>query len=179
MELTNNTNKAPSKHKTPKDISVALRAEAIRNPVFGAVATLFAMRQRARQQVTIAALSASMKKNGFLFERQDYEKVLSFLASLGLGTLYRSSKGRIRALKDVRVSLQSIGKAAHTGDVKLAPFKPQNRFTKVPQVANKPKDTVYKAKLSVLIEGTPVDFELPHIPKSELGKFIATLQRWK
>lgn len=188
---------------TQEVIVSALRKEAITNPVFNAVAHVFALRERARQQVTMAALRLRMGQEGFNHTKEDYSKVLKFLASLGFGTLEHDRSNNITALKNIRMTLQSIGLAAvGTKNEKLEAFNPQFDYQKLtlpkatvlpqqptaktppPQVQDvKPahKDTNIKpisdflASVVVEINGKPVVFPLPKgfTPK-DLGDLLAT-----
>jgi hypothetical protein len=108
-----------------------LTNEAKVNPVWNAVAHVFALRERARSQVTVTALEQRMKDEGFEFGREDYENVLKLLASVGVGKLVRDTKGRINALVDIKVTLQSIGKVAAGAATEVMGFQRKRRFGKL------------------------------------------------
>lgn len=177
----------------PKDDIVSkLKAEAAKNKAFNAVCHRFALRERARQQVTIASLAATMKKEGYNFEKDQYGQVLAFLAALGLGTLDRNARGRIRSLRGIKMTLQSIGMAAIGNAIQLDKYIAQNRYTnlvstpQVPQtiIETKPpvppaprtQKSMCKIIFTVTVDDKEVNFEVPGgVPKEELGQFIASL----
>lgn len=165
-----------------------LKDEAIRNKTFNAVAHIFAIRERARQQVSVVALAAAMKKQGFEFSRNEYEHVLKFMGSLGLGTLDKDSRGRVRALKGIKLTLQSIGLAAVGEKKELTKYSPAAKFSKIPGVPqtilDKPPTTpkptasksVCKVTFTVTVDDKTVVFDIPEgVPKEDLGQFIASL----
>lgn len=108
----------------------ALKNEAKTNPVAASVFTVWGSRHRARNQVTIQALSYRMKDSGFQYEASDYVKVLKVLITLGLGTPMTVG-GRLVGIRDVKMTLQSIGKAAMQGGESLEMFKRRNRYSKL------------------------------------------------
>lgn len=122
------------RNNTPKDIVEKLRNEAAKNPVFSAICHVFAIRERTRQQVTMGTLRIVMSQEGFNFESVRYEECLRFLADLGLGRLDFAPNGKVRALKDIRTTLQSIGQAAlnTSPNGKLENFRPRAVFTNLP-----------------------------------------------
>lgn len=175
-----------------KQIIEALRKEASNNPAFNAVAHVFAVRERARQQVTIASLRLRMAEEGFGHTKKEYGDVLRFLAFLGLGTLDASANGDVKALKNIKITLQSIGMAAITKSDKLDHFSPSIHFQSLPLVQPNeplaqrtlPKAIVgqpaapprYPAALTAFIEGKPVLFNLSKgLTADELGDLLAKL----
>src|SRR5260221_477296 len=91
------------------EIKTGLQTAAHRDPVFSAVSLMFSQRKRTRRQVTVGALAQRMHKEGFEFKPSDYARVLKTLSGLGIGHLKLSPKGRIKALTDISVTLQSVG----------------------------------------------------------------------
>lgn len=89
---------------------------------------MFAARERARADVTIGSLAQRMKREGFNFNTNEYDQVLRFLAELGFGTLEYDKRGKVKALREISVSLQSIGRVALGQDKKLLKFNPRNKF---------------------------------------------------
>lgn len=108
-----------------------LRTEAEKNPVVNDTLHAFALRERARHIVTLTGLANRMRKEGFTHMKEEYSTVLRLLAKLGVGKLDLDAKGRVRSLKDVRTTLQSIGLAATGGADALKANKQRNRFGKV------------------------------------------------
>jgi len=110
-------------YRNNTQIVEALRAECARNPILSAVCHVFAIRERARQQVTIGSLVLRMAQEGYKYTKGDYQNVLRFFANLGIGTLeFNPNNKEVRALKNIRLTLQSIGRAAVTTDNVLEKF---------------------------------------------------------
>lgn len=155
MELTREIQ--VQKPSSQKDLVQKLKAQAAKSPAFSAMCHIFALRERARQQVTLKSLSLTMQKEGFAFNPSEYEVALVFLASVGLGKLDYNAAGRLRGLKDIKVTLQSIGMAAiaKTDQLKTGQF--QHKFKKLPLPVNvTPK------------KPTPANIEIPWAaPKPE------------
>lgn len=97
---------------SPNHVVIWLRERAEKSQVFNAMAHVFALRERTRQQITLTNLYQVMLKEGFKYSKSEYGEELQYMASLGIGKLEHDSKGRLRALKGIRVTLQSIGLAA-------------------------------------------------------------------
>lgn len=161
---------------------VALKREAAVNPCANAVFHVFALRQRARQQVTIVALTAKMEDEGFKFKVNQYQDLLKFLANLDLGTLAMDSKGRIRALTQVKITLQSIGEAAIGTKTKFDSFKQRAKFRVLPargRIAVKkqpPAGATAGVQLSVtaVINGKAVTMWLPkELSSSEIATLLS------
>lgn len=107
-----------------------LKQLANSDSVANAVFHMWALRERARHEVTVDGLHARMKKEGFTHAKQQYAPLLELMARLGFGKLYRDGKGNIVALREVRMTLQSIGRAVCGRELKpqLRPFKKKNIF---------------------------------------------------
>lgn len=192
MQLENSHNTPSPSLPTPSlDIIAALREQAKENQAFNAMCHIFALRERTRQQITLNNLALSMSKEGFIFTKDQYARCLIFFASLGIGKLDYDINGNLRALKNIKLTLQSIGLAAVSKKENLDNFKPQAKFTKlpVPSVVLKQKKTTevvpssppssplpllssnttttvatqptYEASVTVLIDGKPIVFPLP------------------
>lgn len=189
METTAVSNQVskPAIAKRPKDIIGQLKDEALRSKAFSDVCHVFAMRERARQQVTMHSLTAMMKKNGFNHSRKALEGVLYALGTLGLGTLVYNRADRLIALKGIRITLQSIGMAAVSDKKNLSHFAPRTKMVNLidnqtPQrimetPAKPPAKDFDKCEVSfkVTVEGKTVTFDVPDIRKEDLGQFIASL----
>lgn len=172
--------------RNPKAVVEQLRSEAAKNPVFSAVAHLFVSRDRTRQQITLSNLRISMGREGFHYTKEEYTQVLKFMANLGLGRLDFDSENNIRALKDIKITLQSIGYAALGKEDKLVKFVPAPMFQELPvtkQVqkviappAPKPEAPSYPTKLIVNIDGHEAIISLPKgLTTSELGLLLNAL----
>lgn len=121
-----------------KEVIKTLQDKRSQDPVMDAVLHTFASRQRARNIVTLAALYQRMKEEGFKYDEAEYARVLKMLGELGLGKVDFDSKGRIRSLKDIKVTLQSIGLAAVGQSTTMDQAHRRNRFQKIPIVEAAP-----------------------------------------
>lgn len=115
------------------EVITAIKEEAKSNKAADAVFHMWATRARARGQVTIAALDQRMQREGFTFDKAEYAKLLKRMADLGFGRLDTSS-GKVLALKDVKVKLQSIGKAAIGTETTIEGWRARNKFRHLPAV---------------------------------------------
>ena len=164
------------------------------------VMTSWALRERTRNVVTVEALAQRMKKEGFDHPQHEYAALLRQLSNLGLGKLETSASGKVKALKDVRLTLQSIGKAAVGEDTSLRGWRPRNRFgqliastdrapeltqeAKQPeapkpltQEAPKPAPMAVGVTLVVNINGKPVNIPVPDsLTVQEVGALVAKLK---
>jgi hypothetical protein len=174
--------------REPNYLVSKLRNEVVNNEVFSAVMHKFALRQRARAQVTLHSLTQTMDKEGFKYTRADYVEVLKVLGGLGFGKLEYDSKKRLIALKNVNTTLQSIGKAAvGKGELKKVQFK--NKFNTLTTMPLKraislevKRDTVkavsirYQAELTVKFsKDETTTFPLPGgLSPKELGLLLSS-----
>lgn len=169
MEITKNKEVA-QRPLSNSELVVRLKKEAATNKVFNSICYVFAMRERARHQVTASSLRLTLAREGFYFKSEDISKSLKFLSDLGIGKLEINSFGRITALKDVKIALQSIGKSAVSGNTEaLKAFKPHNKFssliasapiTQPPTNTIKQPDTIqqryYTIPLKTIVDGQEV-----------------------
>lgn len=133
MEKTIETNTVATK----SNVVQALRLEAKQNPVFDAITTVFALRERARSQVTVRALQQRMQAEGYELEKEQIEHALKFLANLRIGTLvtgrpYDGRPGRVKALVNIKYTLQSVGKAAQGETGGISSFNKRASFIALP-----------------------------------------------
>jgi hypothetical protein len=158
-----------------------LQEEATKDSAFRDVCHVFAQRERARSQVTIASLSQTMVEEGFKYNRDDYGRVLRKLGGLGVGSLEKNKKGRVIALKDIKVTLQSIGAAALKQKEKLENFKMRNNYRTLTAVAEmiKPKENPlagpggFPVSITVVINGKPVNFRVPkELNETEIADLV-------
>lgn len=181
---------------TEAELVEALHKYTLKNKIFDAVCHMWAFRQRARRQVTVAGLMYSMKKQGFKnYTKEQYKEILLFLAVLGIGKL----KSNDTQLVDIEISLQSLGRAALNNNNKIEPLtkiRPEFvKFKKIkaasedihkkqfvePTIPNltvgndqkKSNSRTYPAFLTVLIEGKPIKFKAPdNITADNLMEFL-------
>lgn len=177
-----------------KEVIEALRNEVKLSPIANAVFHLFALRARARQTVTVSSLYQRMLKEGFSYRKSDYIPIIKMLAKAGFGIIDTDQKGRIKGLKDVKVTLQSIGAAAVGHDIQ---FKRMKKRTKFSNLVNKPdiiKDseiletTLSEAmtkkedikpldiRLTILVNGKPVEIKVSdNLTAGELAMLITSI----
>ena len=91
----------------------------------------FAMRERARGQVTVRAFYNRMKKQGFVHTSQQYADGLKVMAECGFGELRYNKRGNIVGLFDVRTTLQSIGEAVVGKKGQLKTWGPRNKYSPI------------------------------------------------
>jgi hypothetical protein len=140
-----------------KTVIETLKKEANENPAANALFHVWALRHRARNQVTMRALNLKMTKEGFKFDTALYERTLKLLSQLGFGRVEYDKNGNVKALKDIRVKLQSIGKATVGTGRKLVNFKQKNKFDSI-EVKPIQKPSVI---LTCVVNGKAVNMTLP------------------
>lgn len=143
-----------------------LSKEAKENKAFNAFAHVCALRKRARGQITMVGLAQRMKKEGFNYSSAEYEKILKFLASHNLGKLKTDNKGRVIALDDIKISLQSLGAAAVSGG-DLRTWKQRNQYKELPAAVSTPRPLQSEPKsppsvyLTLVVNGKAVNVKIP------------------
>lgn len=162
------------------EIVKKLKQEAETNDTARAVFLLWAMRQRARNTITVHSLVIAMSKQGFYFPAEKYRLLLKFLASLELGRLKVNSKGRVMALQEVSIKLQSIGKAALNQQVSsFERIKRQPRFKSLMQPQHMPLPVISrKLVLTVILgEKKAIDIQIPpNLTTEDLSSLFQGLQ---
>lgn len=117
----------------------------------------FALRERARSQVTARALYYRMKKAGFTHTLAEYRDVLKALAECGFGTLKFNREGNVTGIFQVKVTLSSIGRSIVGKRGDLSSFSPRHRFSPISgEVIDKQPPAPAKEKTQVLDALTPV-----------------------
>lgn len=152
----------------------ALKREAATNKAFNAVCHVFALRKRTRAMVTIHGLTLAMTSEGFHYSKKEYQRILSFLSRLNIGKLEVDKQGNSKALTNITVTLQSIGKAAvgNVTELKTKAKTPNKFFELADKTIREPVNVTkkvvlpstpneYPAFLTVMIEGQPVVFRIP------------------
>lgn len=160
------------------EVVKALRDEAAKNDKFMAVMYVLANRERSRKNLHIVALQQTMKAQGADFSRDFYEYVIDFLGKLGLGVVKKSPRGRIQALTNISTKLQSIGQAAAGKIERMEKFIPGNttkfHTLQVPAgIGVKRKD--FNVGLRIMINNSPINFNIPKMDAEELGEFISNV----
>ncbi len=111
-----------------------LKQEAQTNDLARAVFVVWGVRDRARSVVSVNNLANTMVKHGFTFPVERYEDLLKFLAEMGIGKIHRSPKGKVQALVDIPIKLQSIGQAASGHNTGLKSMRRKARFKSLPKM---------------------------------------------
>lgn len=161
-----------------------MATKKVANDVFHA----WALRDRTRQVVTVEALAQRMKKEGYDYPQHEYAAILRQLSNMGLGRLETGAGGKVRALKDVRLTLQSIGRAA-VGDAPLKGWHARNRFghlvtstDSAPEIvqekAVEPSSTInVGVTLMVTINDKSVGIQIPdNLTVAEVSALVAKLK---
>lgn len=166
-------NQIPQTTATRKpNVVTQLQHEARKNSALADICHMFAMRERARQQVTMANLQYIMGKEGFKHTEQEYEDALGVLAGLGLGTLKYDKHRKLQALVGITVTLQSIGKAAVGGADTMNKFKPANKYRPLlakrvppmPVIQEAAKPVVQPTTVVASVQREPVFAPTPNKP---------------
>ena len=163
---------------TSKVVEV-LREKTKESDTLNAVMHVIAMRKRARNNLTIGGLDQKMRSEGFTFTKSQYAEVLKLLASLGVGRLDTDAKGKVRALKDIKIKLQSLGEAAVGQAKKLENWRQRHKYSPLVATAEmiKPKaggeGTGFPVSITVVINGKPVNFRVPkELNENEIADLV-------
>lgn len=160
-----------------------LKAESASNPVSNAVFHLFAVRKRTRSTVWLTNLYTQMTEAGFKYSKEQYAETLKFMASVGIGILKYTPRGKVKGIFDVKMTLQSIGEAACGIDPRIKSFSTRKRFYRLrvarPEVLTKevetPKDI--DINLDVSINGKVIQIHIPtNFTKDDIALLIA---KWR
>lgn len=177
---------------TQNQLVSVLKKEAEADSAFKDTCIMFGSRERARNQVTVAALQTRMERHGFHYSKEKYASILKRMADLGLGRLETDSKGQVKALKNIETTLQSIGKAACGEASNLANWRKRNRFRSLPsgrtpapvpkKAAPAPKLTMVprleKIDLVMKLNDKPVRLEVSNdLTAEEIAAIISKFQR--
>lgn len=121
-----------------KQVIETLKKEVQTNKALDATLHICAMRKRARNQLTLNTLYNRMHQEHYKFTRGELAGVLKLFADTGVGRLEVDRKGRPKALKDIKVTLQSLGNSALTSaSPKLDTFKPKSKYKIIASEPNK------------------------------------------
>lgn len=165
-----------------KKIIESLRTEAGTNKLAAAVFHLFAMRERSRRCITVRSLALKMKAEGFIYNKQEYLPFFHFLSKLDLGSLERNRRGGVRALRDIPVTLQSIGLAAVGKSNGLIQFRSRAKKER-PQAVFRPGLTMKHPsttdiKIMVTIDERPWYLDVPKdYSEEDIAKVISMLNK--
>lgn len=187
----------------------SLKQVAKKDPAVDATLTMFAARERARSQVTLRGLKQRMEAEGWdKFDDSDYKRVLKLLAEHGIGKLEKDSSGRVTALTEIKITLQSLGQAVLGGVRKgVEKWSPRNKYVPVKKPATPPAPPKVEEKrsvepattphpmrratdqaplidaaetLTVRYNGKPLVFQVPEgFTAQEIADFLVNLRSWR
>lgn len=135
-----------------------LKFQAEASPASKAVFIALALRTRARNVMTLKALTQKMESEGFRHNAEEYAPVLKAMAQVGFGTLVLDNKGRVKALKDIKVKLMDIGNAVVGDKTAVGQFKQKNRFVRLPKAPVLVEKRVLDANPAAIAPNGPVAF---------------------
>lgn len=154
-----------------------LKNEAKQSQAFNAVCHVFALRKRTRFTLAINSLTQKMKNEGFNYTRKEYENVFKSLHSAGIGEIVKNQSGRIVGMKNIKNTLQSIGKAACGEETTFiaSPTKPVKAIPIAsPMIERRVNDEL---SLIVRLDGRPITLGLPKdLDARDLSKLILKLR---
>jgi hypothetical protein len=161
---------------TPQSIEKLKQAKQI-DPALDALLHSFAARERSRSYLNLPILAKRMKTEGFNYSSEEYAKSLKTLADLGFGVLDIARGGKIRGLKEIKVTLQSLGQSALSGQVlPLTSPKRRNRFLKLvhkPEAPRKEEMPKTGMSLTFVIGKNPVDVHIPRdLPEADFENIV-------
>lgn len=188
--VNNQTTVTPGFKHAPKEIVNRLKIKAGHDAAFNAMCYVFAMRERTRSQISLNSLCFTMAREKFNFTKAQYAKGLEFMALLGLGKLMYDNKDRLLMLKDIKVTLQSIGQAALDKKPSLERFHKMPEFVDLPVVKPQAETPVAKPQvkeavliseepyLDVKLSGQSYRFKLPkNISERDILDMLSTLYK--
>lgn len=167
------------------EIVSKLRERTKTNKAFDVIMHVFGLRERARSILTIDGLAQRMKANNFNFDYKDYVATFQFLAELGLGQLVTNSKGKVIALKGIKVSLQSMGKAACGQNIPLDNFTKRNIYENIipaapvskPEVLQKAEED-QQMSITIQVRDIPIMLKIPSRTSThDLAVMIDTIRK--
>lgn len=171
-----------------KNVIEKLKVETKNSPTVNAVVHLLALRKRSRGTLTLNAITQRMRTEGFTYSAGEYREVLSTLATIGVGTPIVNRLGNCVGIKDIRVNLSELGKAAV--DSKSA-YPTTNKVVKAqPQALQGPLKAISQVtglkinpidSLEGSINGKPVVIKFPKggLTAQELAALLNGLQHKK
>lgn len=162
---------------TNKEMIDVLKIEADKNPATKAALQIFCLRKRPRSTLTLAGLEHKMKKAGYMYSKRDYEPLLRILEFVGVGTLDLYN-GRIKGLKNIKVTFQSIGKSVFGDQINVESRKQRNKFTDLKSGRTVPKPSSLALNLDLIVNGKHVIIPLPQdLNNQELIDLIGWIKR--
>lgn len=154
-----------------KDIVQKLKSETQNNPAAAPVFHLLALRRRSRGTITLSALSQKMRKEGFEYSNAQYRDLLGAMSKVGLGNPVLNRVGNCVGIKNIKVNLADLGKAACNE-------KETSQLVRERRVSDKVVDIMIKnSTLDVSINGTEATLQFPNgLSARELMVLLEKLQ---
>jgi hypothetical protein len=154
-----------------------LRKLAQSNPAADAVFHSFAMRKRTRRDLPLKVLNRRMRLVGFKFSREQYAEVLVAMSNLGFGQLYRTTRGKVHGLRNIPVTLQSIGETAFGGKYSLKENRePRAKIEKLAVEPETQETTNSPIVLTFLVHGKAVNVSIPKdMTTKDVTEIVETL----
>lgn len=160
-----------------KDLVKAIQLKSANDEVFKHVCELFAQRQRARTRVTVKTIQRVLAQQGKTYSKEQVSNCFRYLASLSVGKIDNGMNGKLRSLKDIQYSLQSIGLAGQGSVAPLQQTKLRKHYTNL-----EPKNNILVQRkgsvvvLSLIIDGQELKLPIPRVlSREELGLMLAEL----
>ncbi len=168
----------------PKEIYMhaieILKKDARENEALNAMCHVFAVRKRSRSTIKIPSLMQKMRKEGFNYDRDSYEKALVSLDKAKVGELVLNKNKRISGLKNIRHTLQSLGQAVcedKSLDVKI---QKQDKVHQLPVSYVAPVEeskSTEEIGLLLHIDGKTITLDLPRgLSGRDIGTIIDRLR---
>lgn len=141
--------------KIDKEVVQKLKTETKSNPAADPFFHLLATRERSRSSITLGALSQRMKEEGFAYTRDQYRGLLKAMSTSGIAVAVVSRKGNITGVKDIKINLADLGKAA-------CESKPsEGKVVNNKKESDKATTALPITKLEVTLNGRPAIIEFP------------------
>lgn len=175
--------KAPNKEsqmQTKEEVYTILAEKAKSDPVIDAVATVMALRERNRHNLTLRGLYYKMRKEGFSYQQKDYIPFLNLLGELGLAKVHSDNQGRVDSVRDFKLPIQDIGTIAKGGRptrMKVPNIQAAAPRPKKPETASPAVNSLKATTVTVTVNGKPVQITIPNeITKDELLSILTKFQ---
>lgn len=150
------------------------------NKVANDVFTSWSLRGRARTEITVSALKQRMDKEGFKHHRSEYATFLATLAKCGMGELEKNADGRVEALRNIKLSIPSVGSVAVGKEELIEAFSPRHGFKRIVSTTAVQTPEVVKGlsvSLSLPVGGRIVRIKIPSgISSAEIARLIDKFQ---
>lgn len=140
----------------------------------------FALRERARGQITVRAFYNRMKKQGFEHNSLDYAEGLKLLAECGFGELRRGKKGSVIGLFGVKTALQSLGQVVVGKRRELKNYAPRAKYSPIavstPPVSVKAQVLQDLSGVDNLVRAILQDDSIPPMKRIDAARLLLDTQ---